>query len=277
MAHHPARHGPGSRPKPGRSVVSGMYSICLFCHAPLGTNESIEHFPVGRRLAFDGAKGRLWVICGVCERWNLMPLDERWQAIEECERSFRASRLRVSTDNVGMARLREGTTLVRIGEPQRPELAAWRYGDQFGRRRRRHIVTTTAVVAAVAGIVVAAVAGIVVAGPVTGLVSGGAVNLINAGNLVWRFRSVARITVGGDTYNLSRQALLYVELKPNEDSGYELEVPFMWPLNTRLSLFTRGRRTARARGRVGGARAALDGSRGDRRHQRQHVSAARDH
>jgi hypothetical protein len=171
MAHHPARHGPGSRPKPGRSVVSGMYSTWLFCHAPLGTNESIEHFPVGRRLAFDGAKGRLWVMCGVCERWNLTPLDERWEAIEECERSFRASRLRVSTDNVGMARLREGTTLVRIGEPQRPELAAWRYGDQFGRRRRRHIGTTTAVVADVAGIVVA-VTGIVVAGPVTGLLSG---------------------------------------------------------------------------------------------------------
>lgn len=209
-----------------------MYSTCLFCHAALGTNESIEHFPVGRRLAFDGVKGRLWVICGACERWNLTPIDERWEAIEECERAFRASRLRVSTDNVGMARLREGTTLVRIGEPQRPELAAWRYGDQFGRRRRRHVVTTTAIVAAVAGIVVA--------GPVTGLVSGGAVNLINAGNLVRRFRSVARVTVGGERYNLSRQALLYVELRPNEESGYELEVPFMWPLNTRLSLFAHG-------------------------------------
>lgn len=36
-----------------------MYSTCLFCKNSLGANEVIEHFPVGRRLAFDAAKGRL--------------------------------------------------------------------------------------------------------------------------------------------------------------------------------------------------------------------------
>jgi hypothetical protein len=112
-----------------------MYATCLFCQSALGENDAIEHFPVGRRLAFDAAKGRLWVVCQTCERWNLSPIEERWEAIDECERAFRESRLRVSTDNVGLARLREGLTLVRIGEPQRPELAACRYGDQFGRRR----------------------------------------------------------------------------------------------------------------------------------------------
>ena len=30
-----------------------MIKTCMFCHRPLGTNEVIEHFPVGRRLAFD--------------------------------------------------------------------------------------------------------------------------------------------------------------------------------------------------------------------------------
>jgi hypothetical protein len=34
-----------------------MYSMCLFCHTDLGANEAVEHFPVGRRLAFDAAKG----------------------------------------------------------------------------------------------------------------------------------------------------------------------------------------------------------------------------
>ena len=58
-----------------------MYATCLFCNRPLGHNESIEHFPVGRRLAFDAAKGRLWVVCPACERWNLTPLEERWEAI----------------------------------------------------------------------------------------------------------------------------------------------------------------------------------------------------
>jgi len=114
-----------------------MYSTCLFCHASLGTNEAIEHFPVGRRLAFDSAKGRLWVVCRTCERWNLSPLEERWEAIEECERRFHGTRMRASTDNIGLAKLSEGVELVRIGPALRPEFAAWRYGDQFGRRRRR--------------------------------------------------------------------------------------------------------------------------------------------
>ena len=117
-----------------------MYSTCLFCHAPLGANEAIEHFPVGRRLAFDSAKGRLWVVCRACERWNLSPIEERWEAIEECERRFQATRMRVSTDNIGLAKLSEGLELVRVGAALRPEFAAWRYGDQFGRRRRRTMV-----------------------------------------------------------------------------------------------------------------------------------------
>jgi hypothetical protein len=114
-----------------------VYSTCLFCHAPLGANEAIEHFPVGRRLAFDSTKGRLWVVCRACERWNLSPLEERWEAIEECERGFQTTRMRVSTDNIGLAKLSEGVELVRVGPALRPEFAAWRYGDQFGRRRRR--------------------------------------------------------------------------------------------------------------------------------------------
>jgi hypothetical protein len=111
-----------------------MYSTCLHCHRSLGTNEVIEHFPVGERLAFDAWKGRLWVICQHCERWNLSPIEERWEAVEECEREFRAQRLRAQTDNVGLARVADGTELIRIGKPLRPEFAAWRYGGVFRRR-----------------------------------------------------------------------------------------------------------------------------------------------
>src|SRR5512132_836219 len=142
-----------------------MYSTCLFCNGDLGSNEVIEQFPVGRRLAFDAAKGRLWVVCRKCERWNLTPLEERWEAIEECERLFSSTRLRVSTDNIGLARIREGLELVRVGAPLRPEMAAWRYGDQFGRRRRRHLIMT--------GGGVAAAVGLVVIGPATGIIAGG--------------------------------------------------------------------------------------------------------
>jgi len=117
-----------------------LYSTCMFCNQSLGTNEVIELFPVGRRLAFDAAKGRLWVVCRRCERWNLSPLEERWEAVEACERLFRATRLRISTDNIGLARHAEGLELVRVGTALRPEFAAWRYGDQFGRRRVRSLI-----------------------------------------------------------------------------------------------------------------------------------------
>jgi hypothetical protein len=149
-----------------------VYSTCIFCQAYLGANEVIEHFPVGRRLAYDAEKGRLWVVCRKCERWNLTPLDERWEAIEECERAFSSTRLRVSTDNIGLARLREGLELVRIGRPQRPEFAAWRYGDQFGRRRRRHQIWY--------GIAGVGAAGAFIAGPVMGLGIASAISSVNA-------------------------------------------------------------------------------------------------
>lgn len=58
-----------------------------------------------------------------------MPLAERWEAIERAEELYRDTRSRVSTEHVGLASLRDGTDLVRIGKPLRPEFAAWRYGD----------------------------------------------------------------------------------------------------------------------------------------------------
>jgi hypothetical protein len=117
-----------------------MYSTCIFCHGDLGSNEALERFPIGRRLAFDPERGRLWVICLKCGRWNLSPVEERWEALESCDRLFHDSRLRVSTGEIGLARLREGLELVRIGEAQRPELAAWRYGAQLVKRRRTQLV-----------------------------------------------------------------------------------------------------------------------------------------
>lgn len=55
-----------------------MYATCVYCHGPLGANEVVEHCPVGRKLAFDAARGRLWAVCPRCTRWNLSALEERW-------------------------------------------------------------------------------------------------------------------------------------------------------------------------------------------------------
>jgi hypothetical protein len=134
-----------------------MFSTCLFCHSRLGSNDVVEHFPVGTRLAFDSERGRLWAVCTECRRWNLSPLDERWDAIDECERLFRSTRARVSTDNIGLAALPSGVDLIRVGRPLRPEFAAWRYGSQLQWRRRR--VGIAAGILGAAGLGAAAVAG----------------------------------------------------------------------------------------------------------------------
>jgi hypothetical protein len=135
-----------------------MYRNCIFCTADLGRNESIELFPVGRALEFDGEKGRLWAICLKCARWNLAPLEERWEAIEAGERLFHDTRLRAQSENVGLARLRDGTRLIRIGAALPSELAAWRYGEQLERRRRRAALYGTVLAVAGVGVAVAGVA-----------------------------------------------------------------------------------------------------------------------
>ena len=127
-----------------------MYSRCIFCKAPLGSNEAIESFTVGRRLAFDASKGRLWVVCPTCERWNLTPLEERWEAVETAERLYRGTRVRAQTDNIGLVKVKDGTELVRIGPALRPEFAAWRYGRVFGRRMQRQLLAFGGGTAAVA-------------------------------------------------------------------------------------------------------------------------------
>src|SRR5690606_5608861 len=88
--------------------------------------------------------GRLWVICTGCARWNLTPFEARWEALEECERAFRAARMRHATENMGMARLPEGLELIRVGEPAEREFAGWRYGATFLRRNRRAAAVTLA-------------------------------------------------------------------------------------------------------------------------------------
>jgi hypothetical protein len=204
-----------------------VYSTCLFCSQSLGRNEAIEHFPVGRRLAFDAAKGRLWVVCRKCERWNLTPLEERWEAIEECERAFRGTKLRLSTDHIGLARLKDGTDLVRIGDPQRPEMAAWRYGDQFGRRTRRNLLYGAGAMAVFTGVVW----GLPIVG-MAGLGSGGSL-LMQAG-IQWRHRRsvVARVRVAqGDRsvaqLSLARMHMARTKLVSRADGRWVLDMPYL--------------------------------------------------
>jgi len=154
-----------------------MYSTCIFCSSPLGRNEAIEEFPVGRSLAFDAWKGRLWAVCGKCGRWNLAPIEERWEAVEAAEKRFRDSRMRVQSENIGLAKLPDGTRLVRVGEALPGELAVWRYGRTLMGRRRQYYLGVGAVV----GVAALAMGGMWAAGSIA--MAG---NFFNIGNLIWQ-------------------------------------------------------------------------------------------
>ena len=226
-----------------------MYTTCLFCHSDLGTNEVIESFPIGRRLAFDAAQGRLWVVCRKCERWNLTPLEERWEAIEQCERLFSSTRLKVSTDNIGLSRLREGLELVRIGSPQRPEMAAWRYGDQFGRRRVRYMTYTIG-----AGVVVA---GVIIGGPLLGFgsVLGGGWGMIQGTNaLIKAARDrVIRTRVAVPGYDkptvIRGKDIKRIVIGAGED-GISLRLPYNLPGGGRHEVTVQGDDALRVAGNI---------------------------
>lgn len=201
-----------------------MYSTCLFCHSRLGTNEVIEPFPVGRRVAIDSAKGRLWVLCSRCDEWNLSPLEERWEAIEQCERLFRGARLRVSTQQIGLARLAEGLEIVRIGKPLATEFAAWRYGRVLSSRYWKSLAARGANAAGrwaafAAGFAIWVGAGLLAAGAYAVAIVGG--------REYWRRRIIASIR-GEDERLLSipnwllRRSLLVSD--PYGDSPWMLKV-----------------------------------------------------
>jgi hypothetical protein len=200
-----------------------MYATCLFCNKSLGKNEALETFPVGKRLAFDAAKGRLWVVCPTCERWNLSPLEERWEAIEQAEKLYRDTRRRVATDNIGLAKLRDGTTLVRIGEPLRPEFAAWRYGDQFGRRRRRQILIATGGVAALGALVTVGISAGVGIGGFGWMMARSAKSIVQGSPET----VVAKIkTVGGSVRQVRRRHLAETTLSRTPDGALSIDLRF---------------------------------------------------
>lgn len=142
-----------------------MYRHCISCSADLGTNQVLESFPTGRSLAFDPWKGRLWVICPRCARWNLTPMEERWEACEESERLFRDTRMKAQSENIGLARLPDGTRLIRVGKPVEGEMAAWRYGSQLVGRRKKYLIgtaiATAGMTAAASGLVAVGMAGLI--------------------------------------------------------------------------------------------------------------------
>ncbi|HEX4602056.1 MAG TPA: hypothetical protein VH116_11735 [Gemmatimonadales bacterium] len=115
-----------------------MYRTCAFCNGTLDGDGGPSGLGVGRRLAFDEWKGRLWVICPKCARWNLAPLDDRLERIDALARAARDGQVAAASEQVALIRW-QGYGFVRVGKPARLEFAAWRYGERLRARRREQL------------------------------------------------------------------------------------------------------------------------------------------
>src|SRR3989442_5451381 len=131
-----------------------MYRTCAFCNGKLDGDGGPSGLGVGRRLAFDEWKGRLWVICPKCSRWNLAPLEERWEKVEALGRAAREGRVAAATAQVALIRWR-AYDLVQVGKPPRLELATWRYGERLKARRREQLKFVLPLTVAALGVAVA--------------------------------------------------------------------------------------------------------------------------
>ncbi len=133
--------------------MTDMYRTCLVCGTDFRPNDTLEHLGRGRRVAYDPLKGRLWQVCRSCKRWSLLPMESRWEALEELEKVVvDRARLLSSTDNVAL--LRAGPLeVVRVGRAGLREEAWWRYGREFRERREQYRKLTAAAAAGAAGLI----------------------------------------------------------------------------------------------------------------------------
>src|SRR2546425_10657438 len=157
-----------------------MYRTCAFCNGKLDGDGGPSGLGVGRRLAFDEWKGRLWVICPKCSRWNLAPLDDRLEQIEALARAAGEGRVAAATEHVALIRW-QSYDLVRVGKPRRIEFATWRYGERLRARRREQLKFVVPVMVAALGLAVAV--NVAAGGPV--------------GGFVWNMPNFARVMYTG--------------------------------------------------------------------------------
>ena len=107
-----------------------MPSRCFSCDEPL------VPFAVGDpdapvRVAYDPEQGRLWQVCPRCARWNLVPMEDRWETLEACEDLVR-TRGRVLVRGDRLTLLSAGQTqLIRVGGAVRLEFSDWRYSRRL--------------------------------------------------------------------------------------------------------------------------------------------------
>src|SRR5207249_1616867 len=227
-----------------------MYRTCAFCNGKLDGDGGPSGLGVGRRLAFDEWKGRLWVICPKCTRWNLAPLDERLEHVEALARAAGEGRVAAATEQVALIRWR-GYDLVRVGRPPRLEFATWRYDERLKARQREQLKFVVPLTVATVGLAVA-----------VNVAAGGSV-----GVFVWNMPNIARAMYTGI---IGRRTVGLIEPPICGRRRARAPHPRRGPAGADASQHRPGA-AARPRdrgGRAGGDRsagAAVEGRRGDRR------------
>ena len=103
---------------------------CAYCRTALAPGPPWSPGK-GHLLAYDPERGRLWNVCPNCARWNLTPVDSRWETLQACEEAVATKgRVRLTSPHLSLVDVGDGD-LIRVGTAPRLEFVDWRYGPKL--------------------------------------------------------------------------------------------------------------------------------------------------
>jgi hypothetical protein len=113
-----------------------MYTHCLVCRTPFPHRGELDSLPHGEWVAYDPLQGRLWMVCRSCKRWSLVPLESRWETLEELEGLVSGEARLLSRTNA-IALFQTGSLrIIRVGKADLSEESWWRFGQRAPVRSR---------------------------------------------------------------------------------------------------------------------------------------------
>lgn len=121
----PESYPPQPQPRMGKCSNGACSAVREF-----KPNHLLKQFSLARQLAYDPGRGRLWVIFRQCGRWCLVPIESRWEAVEELEAVAERIGLTARTDGIGLV-TQQGVRILRVGAGGVRQEAWWRYGREF--------------------------------------------------------------------------------------------------------------------------------------------------
>jgi hypothetical protein len=111
---------------------------CLFCHSPFSDGWRFGGLPPAWRIAFDPGRGRIWVVCDSCYRWNLWPPEDQAGALSALDRvAADRGEILARTENITLLAVGE-MILIRVGDATLHERAWWRYGREVLTREKAY-------------------------------------------------------------------------------------------------------------------------------------------